>query len=94
MSKEFKKYKARIFGELYPIVSDEEESFIIDVVSKVDELMKEISEKSDSTDSKKIAILAALKASEELLLLQEMLLQERNQSNKIMALLAKENITL
>lgn len=94
MSKEFKKYKARIFGELYPIVSDEEESFIIEVVSKVDELMKDIAEKSDSTDSKKIAVLAALKASEELLLLQEMLLQERSQSNKIMALLTKENIAL
>ena len=94
MSKEFKKYKARIFGELYPIVSDEEESFIIEVVSKVDELMKDIAEKSDYTDSKKIAVLAALKASEELLLLQEMLLQERSQSNKIMALLTKENIAL
>ena len=94
MSKEFKKYKARIFGELYPIVSDEDESFIIDVISKVDSLMKDIAEKSDSTDTKKIAVLAALKASEELLVLQETLLQERSQSNKIMTLLAKENITL
>ena len=53
MSRELKKYKARIFGELYPIVSDEEESFIIDVIHKVDILMKDIAEKSGSTDTKK-----------------------------------------
>jgi len=94
MSKEFKKYKARIFGELYPIISDEEESFIVDVIHKVDSLMKDIAEKSDSVDTKKIAVLAALKASEELLVLQKMMQLEKYQSNKIMALLAQENITL
>lgn len=94
MSKEFKKYKARIFGELYPIVSDEEESFIVDVVHRVDTLMKDIASKYDSADTKKIAVLAALKASEELLVLQEMLQQERNQSTRIISLLTKENITL
>lgn len=94
MSKELKKYKARIFGELYPIVSDEKESFIIDVIHKVDSLMKDIAEKSDSMDTKKIAVLAALKASEELLVLQEMVQQERDHSNKIMTLLAQENIII
>lgn len=94
MSREFKKYKARIFGELYPIISDEKESFIIDVIHKVDSLMKDIAEKSDSMDTKKIAVLAALKASEELLVLQEMIQQERSHSNKIMTLLAQENIII
>jgi len=94
MSREIKKYKARIFGELYPIISDEKESFIIDVVHKVDSLMKDIAEKSDSMDTKKIAVLAALKASEELLVLQEMIQQERSHSNKIMTLLAQENIII
>lgn len=94
MSRELKKYKARIFGELYPIVSDEDESFIVDVVQRVDTLMKDIASQYDSTDTKKIAVLAALKACEELHVLQETIQQERSQSNKIMTLLTKENITL
>ncbi len=94
MSKEFKKYKARIFGELYPIVSDEDESLILDVVHKVDVLMREISEKYDSTDAKKIAVLAALKATEELIALQKEMQQEQSQSKKIMTLLEKEELAL
>ncbi len=94
MGKEFKKYKARIFGELYPIVSDEDELFIVEVVQKVDSLMKEIASKYDSTDTKKIAVLAALKACEELHMLQEALQHEISQSNRIMTLLTKENIAL
>ena len=92
MSKEFKKYKARIFGELYPIVSDEDETFILDVVHKVDSLMKDIAAKYDSADTKKIAVLAALKATEELVTLQQILQQERHQSNKIMTMLNDEDV--
>ena len=40
MSKEVKKYKARIFGELYSIVSDEEDELVLSIVRKVDFLMK------------------------------------------------------
>ncbi|MBM17702.1 MAG: cell division protein ZapA [Epsilonproteobacteria bacterium] len=94
MSKELKKYKARIFGELYPIVSDEDESLILDVVHKVDTLMKDIASKYESADTKKIAVLAALKAAEELVTIQEMMQQERHQSNKIMTLLTEEDISL
>lgn len=94
MSKELKKYKARIFGELYPIVSDEDESFILDVVHKVDTIMKDIASKYESADTKKIAVLAALKATEELVALQEIMQQERQQSNKIMTLLNEEDVLL
>ena len=94
MSRELKKYKARIFGELYPIISDEDEAFILDVVHKVDFLMKDIASKYDSADTKKIAVLAALKATEELISLQEVLQQEQHQSDKIMTLLNEENVTL
>lgn len=94
MSKELKKYKARIFGELYPIVSDEDESFILDVVSKVDLLMKDISSKYDSSDTKKIAVLAALKATEEMLSLQKAMQNEQNQSDKIITFLDEEGFSL
>ena len=46
MSVEIKKYKARIFGELYSIRSDEDEKFVAEVVGTVDSYMREISLKS------------------------------------------------
>ena len=94
MSKELKRYKARIFGEMYPIVSDEDESFMIDVIQRVDSLMKEIAEKSNLADTKKIAVLAALKTSEELLLLQEMIRDEKNKTDKIIHFLSSDYINL
>lgn len=94
MSKELKKYKARIFDEFYPIVSDENESFILDVVHRVDALMKDIAIKYDSVDAKKIAVLAALKATEELISLEKTLKQEQSQSDKIMTMLTKEEFSL
>ena len=94
MSKELKKYKARIFGELYSIVSDEEDELVLEVVRKVDCLMKEISTKNNVVvDTKKIAILAALKATEELLVMQEMIKREQNQSDRIMTLLNEEEFS-
>ena len=91
MSAEIKKYKARIFGELYAIVSDEEEEFIAEVVGKVDGFMKEISVKSSGAlDAKKIAVLAALRANQELLVIQRQLQKEHAHSEKIMMLLDKE----
>jgi len=94
MSKELKKYKARIFGELYSIVSDENDEFVLEVVSKVDSLMKEISSSSDLVvDTKKIAVLAALKTAEELLMIKKMVKREQDQSYKIMTLLNEEEFS-
>lgn len=93
MSAEIKKYKARIFGELYAIVSDEPEEFVAEIVAKVDDFMKEISKKSSGAlDAKKIAVLAALRATQELLILQRRLQQEHAHGEKIMMLLDKEEI--
>lgn len=93
MSKEFKRYKARIFGELYPIVSDEEESAVLDVVHRVDALMNDIASKYDSSDTKKIAVLTALKATEELVALQNKMQHEQSASDKIMTLIDNEEFT-
>ncbi len=96
MSKILKKYKARIFGELYTIVSNEEDEFVLEVVQKVDQMMKDLAAKPAMMgDAKKVAILIALKATEELLLLQKDMHQEKIHSEKIMMLLNNENeITL
>ena len=92
MSKILKKYKARIFGDVYTIVSDEDDGFVLDVVNKVDFMMKELAAKpAMMTDAKKIAVLIALKATEEFLSLQKELQQEKIHCEKIMTLLDHES---
>lgn len=92
MSKILKKYKARIFGEVYTIVSDEDDGFVLDVVHKVDFLMKDLASKPTMMgDAKKIAVLIALKTTEELLSLQQELEQEKKHCEKIMMLLDNES---
>ncbi len=92
MSKILKKYKARIFGEIYTVVSDEDDGFVLEVVQKVDQMMKELAAKpSMMGDAKKTAVLIALKATEELLSLQKNIDQEKIHSEKIMMLLDNEN---
>ncbi|MCX5924482.1 MAG: cell division protein ZapA [Candidatus Dependentiae bacterium] len=94
MSKELKKYKARIFGESYSIVSDEEDEFVLEVVRRVDSAMKEISAQNKMVvDTKKIAVLAALKATEELLVMEQIVKKEQIQSDKIMTLLSEEEFS-
>ena len=94
MSKELKKYKAQIFGESYSIVSDEEDEFVLEVVRRVDGLMKEISAQNKMViDAKKIAVFAALKATEELLIMEEMIKKEQIKSDKIMTLLSEEEFS-
>lgn len=96
MSKTLKKYKARIFDDVYTVLSDDDDAFVSELIHKVDSSMKEIAAAhSMLLDSKKIAVLAALKATEELLILQQTLHQEQAHSEKIMSLLSnEEEITL
>lgn len=92
MSKILKKYKARIFGEVYTIVSDEDDGFVLDVVHKVDSLMKDLAAQPTMMgDARKVAVLIALKATEELLSLQQELQQETKHCEKIMMLLNNES---
>jgi cell division protein ZapA (FtsZ GTPase activity inhibitor) len=95
MSVEIKKYKARIFGELYSIKSDEDERFVAEVVGTVDNYMREISAKSSNVlDGKQVAVLAALKIAQELLELQGQIYKDKQHLKDIMALLDKEEISL
>ena len=95
MSAEIKKYKARIFGELYSIKSDEDEKFVAEIVATVDSLMKEISiNSSGALDGKQVAVLAALKIAQELLELQGRTYQDKQHLKNIIALLDREEISL
>ncbi len=96
MSAEIKKYKARIFGELYVVVSDEDETMVTEVVHTVDSMMKELASKPSAVaiDAKRIAVLTALRVTQELLALQKQSQQEQVHLEKIMSLLNKEEISL
>ena len=93
MTQDAKRYQLNIFGELYTIISDESEAEILKAASYVNSLMKEISEKSGSVDSKKIAVLVALKLSKQVLTMEmdckKLKEEESNLINKI-----DEEITL
>ena len=64
---EKKSYNVQIFEDHYVLLSDEAESFVLQVAHIVDATMKEISQQSLCTDSKKIAVLSALRIADKLL---------------------------
>lgn len=61
MSTEIKKYEITVLGELYTLVSDQGEGHILATSQKVNEIIKEISQKAPYLEPKKIAVLTALK---------------------------------
>ena len=62
-----KSYKVQIFEEHYVLSSDQSEALVVKAAEMVDASMKEISHQSTITDSKKIAVLSALRIAEKLL---------------------------
>ncbi len=67
MINEKKSYKVQIFEEHYILLSDESEAFVLKAAEMVDTMMKEISHQSMIADSKKIAVLSALRIADTLL---------------------------
>ena len=63
-------YAVSIFGETYSLVSDEGKEVVSVVAQKVDAAMQEIATKMKHLDTKRIAILAAIKFVHELQLLE------------------------
>lgn len=55
-----KKYTVEIFSDHYLLASDDSEENVLQVSSMIDDLMRDIANKSGNRDHKKIAILAAL----------------------------------
>ena len=70
MNKEKKRYEVTIFGDQYVLISDESQEHVIEVATRVDTFMREIADASSMTDSKKVAVLAALKFADELAVLE------------------------
>ena len=57
---ELKKCKVVVFGETYSLVSDEPEHRVSVAAHEVDKLMRSVAERSGISDSRRIAVLAAL----------------------------------
>jgi len=89
-----KKYRARIFGDTYSIVSDETDILILEAVKIVDGLMREIADASQACDPKKIAVLTALKIATRTLHVEAIMEQEKRLSNRIMNVLNRETAAL
>jgi cell division protein ZapA (FtsZ GTPase activity inhibitor) len=74
MNTEKKKYKIDIFDEEYVLISDEAEPLINNAALFVDKTMRDI-QKSGIRDTKKIAVLTALRCAS--------LLEQHNQQKKV-----------
>ncbi|MDR3645937.1 MAG: cell division protein ZapA [Candidatus Babeliales bacterium] len=84
-----KKYQINVFEESFTVVSDDSEKLVMDAVSYVDSLMKEISLKSAILDSKKVAILAALKIASKTLKLESELEEIKKDGERLSSLIDK-----
>ena len=59
-------YNVSIYDDEYALLSDEPKEFVTRAATQVDEAMREIAEKTGLKDSKKIAVLAALRMASQL----------------------------
>lgn len=86
MSIEIKKYEITILGDSYTVVSDQNKEHVQLIACKVDEIIKEISQKSPHLEPRKAAVLAALRIASMLLNVEHDL---KNVKSKSQALLNK-----
>jgi cell division protein ZapA (FtsZ GTPase activity inhibitor) len=89
-----KKYRAHIFGDTYAIISDEQETLILEAVKIVDGVMREIADSSQAVDPKKIAVLTALKVAMRSLHIEAIMEQEKRLSSRIMNVLDRQEAIL
>ena len=55
-----KKIEVEIFGEIYPLKSDGDSSYVRQIAAEVDRSMREIAQKTHSFSNGRIGVLAAL----------------------------------
>ncbi|MBA3953973.1 cell division protein ZapA [Candidatus Dependentiae bacterium] len=84
------KYKVSIFGESYFLVSDESQEHVNAAALLVDSCMREIAEKSQITESKRIAVLVALQLASKALTSMDIVDRQQQKSDRLLALMDKE----
>lgn len=90
VSDKVKKYKISIFGESYFLVSDESEEHLMSSAQLVDSCMKEIAQKSQITESKRIAVLVALQLASKVLASKNGIDKVEQKSDQLIKLVDKE----
>ncbi len=70
MDKKTRNCKVTIFGDCYPLVTTEPEEHIVKAAHLVDTYMHDIATKSTTLDEKKIAVLAALRIANQVVMLE------------------------
>jgi len=90
MNSEAKKYTLNILGQTYTIVTDEQESIIINAANLIDSLMKEIAQKSTSLDTHKVAVLAALQYATKFLAHEKALESISKKERELLSVIEKE----
>jgi cell division protein ZapA (FtsZ GTPase activity inhibitor) len=84
------KYKVSIFGESYFLVSDESEEHIDAAARLVDSYMREIAEKSQIAESKRIAILVALQLASKALTNKDIVELQQQKSDRLLEFINQE----
>jgi len=85
--------KVEIFNDQYSLVSDENKDQIIKSAALVDKLMKEVAEKSPIGESKKIAVLVALRLAAKLVNLESTMANYKDVQEKLIKLIDKEALS-
>ena len=82
--------KIQIFGQMFPIQGDLEESYVQKLAEYVDEKMRAIADMTPTVDTQKVAILAALAIADEL----HSLRKERGEREEVLKEQAERCLTL
>jgi cell division protein ZapA len=82
--------KVQIFGQMFPIQGDLEESYVQKLAEYVDEKMRAIADMTPTVDTQKVAILAALAIADEL----HSLRNERGEREELLKEQAERCLTL
>jgi len=90
MVESLRKCKVSILDEPYVLITDESDEHVQKAALLVDSYMREIASKIQLTDSKKIAVLAALKIASSAITCQRQLVKQQEYSEKLIDLVQKE----
>jgi cell division protein ZapA (FtsZ GTPase activity inhibitor) len=92
VSDKVKKYKVSIFGESYTLTSDESEEHITEVVQFLDSHMRDIASKTQLSNAKQIAVLAALQCISKTVQTKNSLRYHQEYTDKLLDLVSRETV--
>jgi cell division protein ZapA (FtsZ GTPase activity inhibitor) len=94
MKNERRSYKVTIFGDEYALMSDELEEHMAQAASLVDVAMREIDQSARIGNSKKVAVLAAMRIASKLLHLQRDVEKNRQREYELASRIEEDILSL